>query len=209
MESIDALTDELADERQENDVPPRQASRTIVLVGMMGVGKTTVGRRLAPRLGLPFYDADEEIEKAAGMPIADLFEAHGEASFRRGEAEVIKRLLGEPPMVLATGGGALTTPATRRRIKKRATSIWLRADIETIVKRATRRNTRPLLRDGDPRRILKKLLDERAPYYADADIAIDSNAGPHARTVSAIMKALDAHHAGDQEKNRLASGARP
>lgn len=169
---------------------PLVSPRTIVLVGMMGVGKTTIGRRLAPRLGLPFADADAEIERAAGMTVAELFAVHGEESFRRGEAQVIERLLVGPPIVLATGGGALTTPSTRKLIAERAISIWLRADLDTILKRATRRPTRPLLKNGDPRATLERLLAERTPYYSAADLVVDSDPGPHARTVDAIVEAL-------------------
>ncbi|HBS30229.1 MAG TPA: shikimate kinase, partial [Parvularcula sp.] len=125
--------------------------RPIVLVGMMGAGKTTVGRRLAKALGLAFRDADAEIEKAAGMSVSELFEKHGEASFRQGEAKVIARLLAGAPIVLATGGGALTNAATRALIRDKGVSIWLRADVDTLVRRATRRPTRPLLKNGDPR----------------------------------------------------------
>ena len=166
--------------------------RTVVLVGMMGVGKTTVGRRLAPRLGLDFVDADEEIEKAAGMSIPELFERHGEAHFRNGESQVIDRLLQGPPIVLATGGGALINEHTRKVVAERALSIWLQADIDTIVKRATRRATRPLLKSGDPKEIITRLLKERSPYYAIADITIASREGPHARTVDAIVEAIAA-----------------
>ena len=157
---------------------------------MMGAGKTTVGRRLAPRLGLKFFDADEEIQKAAGMPVADLFLEHGEEAFRKGEAQVIARLLKGPPHVLATGGGAILTASTRRLIKERALSIWLKADIDVIVRRATRRNTRPLLRDGDPRATLTRLIEARAPFYAEADLIVESHPGPHARTVDRIIDAL-------------------
>lgn len=160
---------------------------------MMGAGKTTIGRRLAVALNLPFHDADAEIEEAAGMSIAELFERHGEASFRRGEAQVIERLLSAGPIVLATGGGALTTPATRTLIAERAISIWIRADLDTLVRRATRRPTRPLLKSGDPKETLARLLDARTPLYAEADIIVDSRAGGHARTVSAIVAALHDH----------------
>ncbi|MEL7486275.1 MAG: shikimate kinase [Pseudomonadota bacterium] len=165
--------------------------KSIVLVGMMGVGKTTVGRRLAPKLGLDFFDADEEIEKAAGMTVSDLFEAHGEESFRRGEAQVIERLLSGDPIVLATGGGAITQASTRALIRDRAFSIWLKADLDTVLERATRRSVRPLLKRGDARATLERLMKEREAFYAAADIAIDSCTGPHAQTVSAILKAID------------------
>jgi len=159
----------------------------IVLVGMMGVGKTTIGRRLAPKLGLPFHDADEEIEHAAGMKVSDLFERHGEEYFRQGEAQVIRRLLEGPPLVLATGGGAVLNKATRQHIKKHALSIWLRAPIPTIVERASRRPTRPLLKTGDPEEIIRNLLEQRSPFYAEADCHIDSIPGPHSKTVNAII----------------------
>lgn len=167
--------------------------RPIVLVGMMGVGKTTIGKRLAPKLGLNFVDADEEIVAAAGMSISDLFQRHGEESFRRGEAQVIERLLQGPPLVLATGGGALVTKTTRVLVKEKAVSIWLRADIDTILARATRRPTRPLLQNGDPRATLTRLLDERRPFYEQADIHVDSPPGPHNKTVSAVEDAIVAY----------------
>lgn len=160
------------------------------MVGMMGAGKTTVGRRLAPRLGLPFFDADAEIEKAAGMSVSELFQQHGEESFRRGEAQVIKRLLEGPPHVLATGGGALLNDETRARIAENAISIWLRAEMDTILVRATRRSTRPLLKTGNPRETLTRLLTEREPLYATADLHVDSQPGPHINTVNLIIEML-------------------
>ncbi|MEM6413282.1 MAG: shikimate kinase [Pseudomonadota bacterium] len=170
-------------------------SKPIVLIGMMGVGKTTVGRRLAPRLNLPFFDADEEIEKAAGMSVSELFASHGEASFRKGEAKVIKRLLDGAPIVLATGGGALTNAQTRSLIQERAVSIWLQADVDVIMKRVSRRPTRPLLNTENPRATVEKLLKDRELYYQAATITIDSQAGPHTTTVSAIINALRDHAA--------------
>lgn len=167
--------------------------RPIALVGMMGAGKTTVGRRLAAALDLPFHDADAEIEAAAGMKVAELFERHGEESFRRGEAQVIERLLCGAPIVLATGGGALINPGTRALIAERAISVWIRAEVDTLVKRATRRATRPLLKNGDPHAIIARLLEERRPLYETATIIIDSNAGGHARTVNAITAELARH----------------
>lgn len=178
------------------DKSPRQSPpppRTIVLVGMMGVGKTTVGRRLAPKLGLEFRDADEEIVRAAGMQVSDLFELHGEESFRRGEAQVIERLLSGPPIVLATGGGAILNEDTRRHIREKSLSVWIKADIDVIARRATRRGTRPLLQIGNPRETLTRLLEERRRYYEQADIEIDSQPGPHARTVKVIVDAINAH----------------
>lgn len=167
--------------------------RTIALVGMMGAGKTTVGRRLARSLALPFKDADEEIERAAGMSVAELFAAHGEESFRRGEAQVIERLLGGPPIVLATGGGALTAEKTRALIHAHALTIWLKADPETLARRATRRPTRPLLANGDPQATIERLLAARTPFYEQAAIHIDSRKGPHGDTVAVILEALQQH----------------
>lgn len=168
-----------------------QCNRSIVLVGMMGAGKTTVGRRLAPLIGLPFFDADTEIEKAAGMSVSDLFDLHGEQSFRGGEAKVIKRLLEGPPHVLATGGGAVMRPQTRELIAKNSVSIWIKADIDTIIRRASRRGARPLLKTGDPRQTIQRLLNERNDLYAEADIHVDSQPGPHANTVALILEKLE------------------
>lgn len=177
--------------RKSAELP--KIDRPIALVGMMGAGKTTVGRRLAYALNLPFHDADMEIERAAGMSVSELFARHGEESFRRGEAQVIERLLSGTPIVLATGGGALLNAATRKLIQKRALSIWIRADVDTLVKRATRRATRPLLKDGDPKETIARLLEARTPLYEAADITVDSRAGGHARTVAAIIAALSTH----------------
>lgn len=176
---------------QSRKYPDLKCTRPVVLVGMMGVGKTTIGRRLAPQLDLPFYDADHEIEKAAGMSVSDLFKTHGEASFREGEARVIKRLLEGPAHVLATGGGALTNEETRTLIAENTLSIWIDADIETIIRRAGRRDTRPLLQDGDPRETLLRLSKEREEFYRAADIKIQSQPGPHANTVALILEKLD------------------
>lgn len=172
--------------------PPTELKidKPVALIGMMGAGKTTIGRRLAPRLGVPFFDADEEIERAAGMTVSDLFASHGEESFRRGEAQVIARLLTGPPHILATGGGAILNPQTRALIKTHGISVWLRADIDTIYKRAIRRPTRPLLRNEDPRGTLARLLAEREVFYREADIIVDSCVGPHDRTVDAVLEAL-------------------
>jgi len=167
-----------------------QLKRTVALVGMMGAGKSSVGRRLAARLGVPFRDADSEIEAAAGCTIAEIFDRFGEQDFRDGERRVIARLLGQPPHVLATGGGAFIDPRTRAEIKAQAVSIWLRASIELLTGRVQRRDTRPLLRQGDPKEILTRLLAEREPIYAEADIQLDSEEGPHAAVVERIIAAL-------------------
>jgi len=167
-----------------------QLKRTVALVGMMGAGKSSVGRRLATRLGVPFRDADTEIEAAAGCTISEIFDRFGEADFRDGERRVIGRLLAQPPHVLATGGGAFIDPRTRADIKAQATSIWLRASVELLVSRVQRRDTRPLLRDGDPREILTDLLAKREPIYAEADLLLDSEEGPHSAVVERIVAAL-------------------
>jgi shikimate kinase len=166
--------------------------RTIALVGMMGAGKSSVGRRLATRLDVPFCDADAEIELAAGCSIADIFDRYGEAAFREGERKVIARLLRDPPHVLATGGGAFIDEATRADIGSRATSIWIRAPVGLLMARVGRRETRPLLRNGDPREIMERLLREREPVYAAADMSVDSEDGPHHTAVERILAALEA-----------------
>src|SRR5919107_170451 len=164
--------------------------RSIVLVGLMGAGKSTVGRRLAQKLGLPFRDADNEIEAAAGMSIPDIFAIHGEAHFRDGERRVIARLLQEGPMVLATGGGAFMNEETRARIAENGISIWLRADLDVLMRRVRKRATRPLLQNSDPEGTMRRLMDQRYPVYATADITIDSHEAPHDRVVTELTKAL-------------------
>ncbi|MCG8593093.1 MAG: shikimate kinase [Kiloniellales bacterium] len=164
--------------------------RTIVLVGLMGAGKSCIGRRLAVRLGLPFRDADAEIESAAGSSIEDIFELHGEAAFREGEARVICRLLTGAPHVLATGGGAFMNPDTRAAIGEAAVSVWLRADLDLLLKRTGRRNNRPLLKHGDPRKTLSDLMAWRYPIYGTADLIVDSFDGPPEVTVERVLTAL-------------------
>jgi shikimate kinase len=166
--------------------------RPIVLVGLMGAGKTTVGRRLAQRLQMPFVDADEEIEAAAGLSIAEIFERFGEPYFRDGERRVIARLIDGSPKVIATGGGAFMNELTRSLILDRATAVWLQADIETLIDRVRRRSTRPLLKDRDPREVLTDLASKRDPVYALAPIHVRSQPSPHDATVRAILKALSA-----------------
>lgn len=164
--------------------------RSIVLVGMMGSGKSSIGRRLGARLGLPFIDADDEIEKAAGMTISEIFERFGEAQFRDGERRVIARLMDEPRQVIATGGGAFMNDETRNLILSKADAIWLDADIDVLVERVKRREGRPLLKNRDPRAVLAELASVRNPFYALAPIHIKSGIGPHEATVERIMKAL-------------------
>jgi shikimate kinase len=164
--------------------------RSIVLVGLMGAGKTTVGRRLAKRLGLPFVDSDEEIQKAAGQTIAEIFERFGEASFRDGERRVIRRLIAGPPQVIATGGGAFLDPETRALILAHCIAIWLKAEPETLAARVARRNDRPLLKGKDALAALRDLGEARDPFYAEAHLHIRSRAGPHERTVETIVGAL-------------------
>ncbi len=187
--------------------------RTIVFIGLMGVGKSCIGRRLAAQLGLGFIDADTEIEAAAGCSIEDIFERHGEIAFRDGERRVIARLLGQPAHVLATGGGSFMDSQTRDTIRKRGISIWLRADLDLLLKRTSRRNNRPLLKRGDPREILEKLMAERHPVYGDADITVDSADGPPEATVervrTALREYLAAHPDLGAEAGRSAEGACP
>ncbi len=176
--------------RRQQKAANRMIDRPVVLVGLMGAGKTTVGRRLASRLGMPFVDADAEIETAAGRSIQEIFEDFGEVEFRKGERRVISRLLSGEPMVLATGGGAFMDPKTRERIKRQARSVWLKADVALLAERTARRDTRPLLKDSDAEAVLKKLADERYPVYAEADITVESGQGPHEQVVDAILDAL-------------------
>ncbi len=167
-------------------------ARSVALVGMMGAGKSSIGRRLAARLAIPFVDADSEIELAAGMSIADIFEIHGEPYFRAGEARVIARLLDHGPQVLATGGGAFMHPQTRANIRSKAVSVWLKADSEVLMRRIKRRNHRPLLRTDDPAAVLEKLMAERYPVYAEADLTVLSRDVPHDTIVDEIVSALAA-----------------
>ncbi|MEQ1818898.1 MAG: shikimate kinase [Terricaulis sp.] len=176
--------------RQAEGIAP---ARTVALVGLMGAGKTTIGRRLAHALALPFVDADEAIVAAAGRSIEDIFAERGECEFRRGERQVIARLLDGEPHVLATGGGAFIDPRTRELMKERAISIWLKAPLDVLMKRVTKRDHRPLLKEDDPRAVMQRLLDERYPIYAEADLTIETGTGPHNSAVVAILNALRAH----------------
>lgn len=176
--------------------------RTVVLVGLMGVGKSAIGRRLAKKLALPFVDADVEIEAAAGSSIVDYFEAYGEAAFRDGERKVIARLLEGEPHVLATGGGAFMDVETRALIKEKGISIWLNADLDTLVERVSRRNTRPLLRNGDPHKILEELMAIRNPIYAEADIAVESDNQPLGEMTARVAEHLHDWIAANPERAR-------
>lgn len=165
--------------------------RPIVLVGLMGAGKSSVGRKLAALLDTPFADADEEIEKAAQLSIPEIFAQFGETEFRDGERRVIARLMDEHQGVLATGGGAFCNDETRALILERGIAVWLDADIDTLVQRVSRKDNRPLLRNGDPKEILMRLHAEREPAYSQAPIHVKSENGPHQRTVAHILKAID------------------
>jgi shikimate kinase len=177
---------------QEAEITAALGTRSIVLVGMMGAGKSTIGRRLSARLRLPFQDADTEIETAAGMSIPDIFETHGEPHFRDGEARVIARLMEGGPAVLATGGGAFMREETRGRIRNKAVSIWLKADADIIMRRVKRRVDRPLLRTTDPATTVARLIEEREPIYRHADLTIWSRDVPHEKIVDECIEALHA-----------------
>jgi len=175
---------------------PALRQHTIALVGLMGVGKSSVGKRLAQALDLPFNDADTHIEKAAGCSIADIFAERGEEEFREGERRVIARLLDAPPHVLATGGGAFCQPETRALIQEKAISVWLKADVNVLVRRLARKTNRPLLKGGDPRTVLERLAREREPHYAQAHIHVCTGDKPHQAAVDAILAALRTHLTG-------------
>ena len=172
------------------DPDPPLGQKPVLLVGLMGAGKTSIGRRLAVRLGLAFVDADDEIVKAAGCSIEDIFKIYGEEAFRDGERRVIARLLDEEPRVVATGGGAFMNPATRAKIAETGISVWLRADLDLLVRRTDRRGGRPLLKSSNPREVLGKLMKERYPVYAKADIVIDAKDEPPEVTVDRVVEAL-------------------
>jgi shikimate kinase len=186
-----------ANASQEAEISAALGTRSVVLVGMMGAGKSTIGRRLSARLRLPFLDADTEIEAAAGMSIPDIFETHGEPHFRDGEARVIARLLEGGPAVLATGGGAFMREDTRNRVHEKAVSIWLKADAEIIMKRVKRRADRPLLQTADPAATVGRLIREREPVYQHADLTISSRDVPHEKIVEECIEALHARLCGD------------
>jgi len=186
----------------------RLGARSIVLVGMPGSGKSSIGRRLAQYLGIEFVDADQEIEAAAGMSIADIFAKHGEPYFRAGEARVIARLLDKSPQVVATGGGAFVNLDTRALVRARALSVWLKADVDLLLRRVKRKNDRPLLRVADPETALKRLLAEREAIYAEADITVTSLDVPHEAVVEMLVKALANKLAAENAKATTSVAAR-
>jgi shikimate kinase len=175
---------------QDAEIAAALGGRSVVLVGMMGAGKSTIGRRLSVRLALPFLDADVEIEAAAGMSIPDIFESRGEADFRDGEVRVIARLLDSGPAVIATGGGAVMRQETRDRIRDKAVSIWLKVDTDVIMRRVKRRSDRPLLQTADPEATVERLIREREPVYSQADMTVWSRDVPHEKIVDECIGAL-------------------
>jgi shikimate kinase len=176
--------------RETECVRRKLGNRVIVLVGLMGAGKSTVGRRLAEKLGLPFMDADHEIEAAAGKTIPEIFADHGETYFRDGERKVIARLLESGPAVLATGGGAYVNPQTRELIRMKGIAVWLKADLPVLMRRVSRRSNRPLLQTSDPEAVMRRLIDERYPIYANADITIITRDVAHTAIVKDVLKGL-------------------
>jgi shikimate kinase len=183
-----------ADSLSASRPDPRLRRRSIVLVGLMGAGKTTVGRALASALHMPFRDADHEIERAARRTVAEIFADRGEAEFRDGERRVIARLLTrEPPHVLASGGGAFVQPATREVIQANALSVWLKVDLEVLVRRVSRKNTRPLLHNRDPHEVLETLAEQRYPAYEQAELTVDCGDVSTGQTVDVVLAALNAH----------------
>ncbi|MHB1205201.1 MAG: shikimate kinase [Rhodospirillaceae bacterium] len=198
-----------ADAQAETHTEPqtdRAPNRTVVLVGLMGAGKSCIGRRLASRTGLAFIDADAEIEKAAGCTVAEIFERYGEAAFRDGERRVMTRLLQDKPSILAAGGGAFMDESTRALIRDRAISVWLRADLDTLVARTKGRSHRPLLNSGDARETLAKLIDVRYPVYAEADITVDTGLDNPNLTCTRVLAAIE-KFSGDASAG--AAGAQP
>ena len=175
----------------------KRLDRPLVLVGLMGVGKSTVGRRLARRLGLPFVDSDSEIEDAAGYSPAEMFERYGEQDFRDGERRLVARLIEGEVRVIATGGGAFVDPRTRKLLNERAITVWLDAPVDVLAERTSRRDTRAQLRNGDPKATLEKLATERRPSYEEAHIHVTSGQGAHKDVVDAVVQALEAYLAGN------------
>jgi shikimate kinase len=200
-----AVSSATPDTPQEAEIKSALGARSVVLVGMMGAGKSTIGRRLSTRLGLPFLDADSEIEAAAGMSIPDIFETRGEPDFRDGEVRVIARLLDNGPAVLATGGGAFMRQETRDRIRDKAVSLWLKVDSDVIMRRLKRRSDRPLLRNADPEATVERLISEREPVYGQADLTVWSRDVPHEKIVDECIEALYGQLCGGATKRSLDS----
>lgn len=186
----------------------RIGTRAIVLVGLMGCGKSSIGKRLAAKLSLPFIDADDEIEKAAGKTINDIFNDHGEAHFRDGERKVIGRLLANGPQVLATGGGAYMNAETRKKIHEGGIAVWLKADLPVLMRRVSKRDTRPLLRTGNPEATMKALIDARYPVYADANLTIESRDEPHDVIVAELAVRLAQYLKGLNDDAAASSSSR-
>ena len=178
---------------RRDELLERLGTRPIVLIGMMGAGKTTVGRRLAARLGRHFVDSDEEVEKAAGMTIEEIFRTRGEADFRAGEVRVISRLLQDQGIVLGTGGGAFVNTETRALVKRTAVSVWIKADFELLFQRVSRRSNRPLLKTANPRETLQSLIDARYPIYAEADVTVVSRDVPQDQVATEVIDTLIAY----------------
>ncbi|WP_262271100.1 MULTISPECIES: shikimate kinase [Microvirga] len=199
--SLDEVGGQDQSSRRGHPISRQLGTRSLVLVGLMGAGKSTVGRRLAQTLKLPFRDADHEIEAAAGMTIPEIFAIHGEAHFRDGERRVIARLLQEGPIVLATGGGAFMNEETRQRIAEHGVSLWLKADLDILMRRVRKRATRPLLQNPDPEGTMRRLMELRYPVYATADVTIDSHEAPHDRVVADVIKALGDWFAREHQGN--------
>ena len=183
--------------------------RSIVLVGLMGCGKSSIGRRLAARLDLPFVDADDEIERAAGRSVADIFAEHGEPHFREGERKVIQRLLGCGPQVLATGGGAYMNAETRDNIRQSGISVWLKADLPVLMRRVAKRDNRPLLKQKDPEAVMRQLIETRHPIYAQADLTVDSREVAHEVIVGEILRVLTQSPVLGQPAGACGSVAKP
>jgi shikimate kinase len=187
--------------KEAETVRQKLGERPIVLVGLMGAGKTSVGRRLAEKLGVPFVDADHEIEAAAGKPIKEIFADHGEAYFREGERRVIQRLIGNGAQVLATGGGAYINEETRQRIQEHGISVWLRASLPLLMKRVAKRQDRPLLQADDPEAVMRALMEKRYPVYALADVTVDSRDVQHGQMVNDVIRALAQWAGWDRKAN--------
>lgn len=206
----ESAPDSLSERESGAAVPSRpQLDRSVVLVGLMGAGKSSIGRRLAQKLGVPFVDADTEIERAAGRTIPEIFEDLGEPAFRDGERRVIRRLLtDDPPHVLATGGGAFMAPDTRALIKERGHSIWLNADLDVLFERVSRRSNRPLLKTADPKATLAALMEERSPVYAEADLSVRTARAAIEVTVDMVYKALCQYLAESQSGGTARTGTR-